>query len=786
MRTPLLFILSFISLSLFAQPNLNLEIVANLQFGEQGNDIWGYVDDTGLEYAIMGTANTTRIFSLEDPSNPTERAVIPGSNTTWRDIKSSGNFLYVTADAVPDGLLIIDMSEAPETINYEYFTPDLVVDGSTYTLGACHNIYANGDGYIYLAGCSVGQGGVLIMDVQNDPWNPELVGYTNQDYAHDTYVQGDFLYNSEIYAGEFVIYDITDRTNPQRLGSHQTTMFFTHNAWASEDGNVLYTTDERGNAYVDSYDISDPNNPRRLDSFQPLETAGRGVIPHNTHVLDGFLWTSWYTDGVVIIDGNKPDNLIKVGAYDTFDGPDGGFSGCWGAYPYLPSGLLLTSDMQTGFYIFSPNIQRAAYLEGTVVDAETGAPITNANVEILSDQLAEANSNAAGEFKTGLATAGDYQIAASHPDYFDASINATLVNGEVTNVVIEMEKRPVVLFSGSVVKDENGDPISNASILLISENREVEVIADEAGSFAMEIVGGETFEGFAGAWGYNEAFISNIDPVETGVVEFRLKSGYKDDFVIDQGWIAGGNAVSGNWERGEPIGTYGQGGFAVAPEEDVQTDLGDKCWVTENADVGPFDADVDDGVTDFISQPMDLTGMMNPIIEFQYWFVNFGGFSDPDDALTVYLIDHNSGQESRVANIDEQSADWAPFFVQPASSLDDLSNFSIRFETSDLESGHVVEAAVDAFIVYEGTVSNANLVEDDFQIVPNPFYDQITIQHNSEELTSYLIRNIHGQTVKYGSIDNGIISTSELTSGMYFIQLNGENGITVAQRIVKH
>lgn len=49
-------IIAFIALGFtaFSQPNLNLELLANVQVGEAGNDIWGYVDDNGTEYAIMG------------------------------------------------------------------------------------------------------------------------------------------------------------------------------------------------------------------------------------------------------------------------------------------------------------------------------------------------------------------------------------------------------------------------------------------------------------------------------------------------------------------------------------------------------------------------------------------------------------------------------------------------------------------------------------------------------------------------------------------------------------
>ena len=87
-----------IAMTGYGQLTLNMELVSSIDNGETGNDIWGYVDSTGVEYAIMGTRSTTKIWSLEDPANPIERASIPGPSGTWRDIKSFEDHIYVTSD----------------------------------------------------------------------------------------------------------------------------------------------------------------------------------------------------------------------------------------------------------------------------------------------------------------------------------------------------------------------------------------------------------------------------------------------------------------------------------------------------------------------------------------------------------------------------------------------------------------------------------------------------------------------------------------------------------------
>src|SRR5690554_7258718 len=73
---------------------------------------------------------TTEIYTLSlhdalpitDPQNPTEVYWHVGLTSVWRDIKTHGDFAYVTTEA-DDGLLIIDLSPLPNdpivnTTNY--------------------------------------------------------------------------------------------------------------------------------------------------------------------------------------------------------------------------------------------------------------------------------------------------------------------------------------------------------------------------------------------------------------------------------------------------------------------------------------------------------------------------------------------------------------------------------------------------------------------------------------------------------------------------------------------
>ena len=422
------------ALQISAQTNITLNSVTHP--GETSSDVWGFVDSNGIEYAVLGTRNTTKVYSLEDPNNPILRKTVNGANSIWRDMKSYGNYIYSIADQGSNGLLVIDMSLAPTTITHSWYAPSLNINGQVGPLRRCHNLFVDEDGLIYLSGCSNANHGVIIMDVENNPTDPPLVGFADLNYSHDIYVRDSFLYTSEIFQGVFGVYNISNPAAPSLVVTESTPFDFTHNSWLSDDSQTLFTTDEKANAYVASYDISDLGNISLLDRYRPQHSLGTGVIPHNVHVLNDYLVISYYSDGVIIVDAAQPDNLIEVGIYDTYTGAGTSYNGCWGAYPFLPSGKILASDGTSGLFVLSPTYKRASYLRGMVLDINTNAPIFNANIEIINAQLNQAKSDFDGEFATGIGDAGVYDVVVSHPSYPSDTLSVFLENGETNQVVI--------------------------------------------------------------------------------------------------------------------------------------------------------------------------------------------------------------------------------------------------------------------------------------------------------------------------------------------------------------
>lgn len=349
--TRILFVLLFvISSNLFAQQSLNMTLLSKLEYQYGLNDVWGYVDKNGSEYAIVGLVNGTSFVDVSDPYNPVEKVFIPGPTSIWRDMKTWGDYAYIVHDHISSGesqgLLIVDLKElSTGNISYTSFYFDEVIT-------AVHNLYIDEYGVLYLFGGNYGVGGAIMFDVNTDPESPLYLGEFQDYYLHDGMVRGDTLWGAAVYEGVLAVIDVSDKSSPTILGSISTPSTFTHNTWISEDGNTVYTTDEVQGAHITAVDVSDVNNMELIDTIQSWSSE-TNVIPHNTHVIGDYLVTSYYCDGVTIVDASDPYNLQEVAYFDTSDSTGGTFSGAWGAYPWLPSGNILVTDRQEGLHVLS-------------------------------------------------------------------------------------------------------------------------------------------------------------------------------------------------------------------------------------------------------------------------------------------------------------------------------------------------------------------------------------------------------------------------------------------------
>ena len=163
----------FVSISI---GQLNIDSISHIDYqslhATDLNDIWGYVDETGIEYGLIGARKGTSVVSLQNPANPVEVFWEPGMQSIWRDLKTWNDHAYVTTEAL-NGLLIIDLTPLPAstalTTNYYTGPP-----GNQWK--SAHNLYIDSSGFAYIFGANRGNGGVIILDVNTDPMNPIEVG----------------------------------------------------------------------------------------------------------------------------------------------------------------------------------------------------------------------------------------------------------------------------------------------------------------------------------------------------------------------------------------------------------------------------------------------------------------------------------------------------------------------------------------------------------------------------------------------------------------------------------
>lgn len=174
---------------------------------------------------------------------------------------------------------------------------------------------------------------------------------------------------------------------------------------------------------------------------------------------------------------------------------------------------------------------------------------------------------------------------------------------------------------------------------------------------------------------------------------------FADDFSDDLGWQVGApedDAVSGIWERVNPIGTIAQPGAPF---------VGDACYVTgQHPGGGDGENDIDDGQTTLFSPALDLEGVEDAIISYQRWYSNDAGATPNAD---VFEVDVTSDGVNWV-NVEtvgpagpETSGGWFANEFRVGDFVDLSDSVQVRFVASDEGEGSLVEAAIDAFNVQE-------------------------------------------------------------------------------------
>ncbi len=372
MKNPLIvIILFFFPFLCFAQSSDRMDLIGTWNSNSIScisnicyNEVWGYVDGVGKEYAILGSPEQLSFIDVSNPTNPVLKQEFIGTGRSiWRDMKSYQNFIYSVHDnnntSDDEGLWIFDMSALPNgnVIDLGFFETDF---------GRAHNIFIDEpNARLYIAGSNTQGAGLIVYSLAN-PANPSLIANVSLatgmgGYVHDLFVRDNIAYcnsGSGSDGGMFAI-NMTIPTMPQYLADVETGGY-NHSSWMTDDNNYVVYATETSNVPLYLVDVTDVNNGNIINVStmkEPLLAPEHtNNIAHNPLIKGDYCYVSYYEDGIQVWDISDPENPFLEAYYDMIANTNyNGTTGVWGVYPFLPSGHILASDVNTGLYILKMN-----------------------------------------------------------------------------------------------------------------------------------------------------------------------------------------------------------------------------------------------------------------------------------------------------------------------------------------------------------------------------------------------------------------------------------------------
>jgi choice-of-anchor B domain-containing protein len=470
--------------------NTNLTFRSKITYpGQTLANIFGYTAN-GKEYALIGGRQGMIIVDVTNPDVPVQITQIPGPVNLWKEIKTYQHYAYVVTEG-GQGIQVVDLSNLPSSdLLYHNYRGDGAILNQLNKIHALHIDVAKG--YLYAYGGDLFSGGVKVFNLNPDPYNPVYVGKFDQlGYVHDGYVDNDTMYAGHIYAGYFSVVNMADKSNPELINTQPTPNAFTHNTWLTDDRKHILSTDERNNSFLACYDVSDPEDIKFLDQIQ--SNPGSNSMVHNTHIVNNFAVTSWYKDGITIVDVSRPHNLIQTGNYDTYAGAGGGSEGCWGVYPFFPSGTVVASNITsqgTGdgeFYVFTPNYVRGCYLEGQVRNAVNGNPIAGATITATGTAISE-TSSALGNFAGGQLNQGSFPVTVSKTGFQSFNTQVQLQQGVLRYLDVELFPEGNLTIGGVVLDGADQSPVANAPVWIYGNQEIYNTTTNGSGAFSVSNV----------------------------------------------------------------------------------------------------------------------------------------------------------------------------------------------------------------------------------------------------------------------------------------------------------
>lgn len=289
-------------------------LVQSLQFGQGG-------PNTDLGAVILD------VTGLPDPSTVREVARIrepemPGGFHNIFIYKHSNNRVYLFTTARAPGALVYDLG--------------MIVEGDLDNARV---------GMVPVPETPLGQGA-------NRGYHDFYVGY-HPDTGEDRFYGGG--------TGGYFIYDVSDVVNPElRITlTGVSGVSYGHTFTPSPDGRYVIAETEYQYAPLRIFDLQPALEGQQTNIRSPISafTANWKNLVHNHEVRWPYVFVSGYLDGLQIFNLQDPLNPVTVGYYDTYIGPPNPvrsamFNGAFGVDVRNEDGLIVISDMSTGFWTF--------------------------------------------------------------------------------------------------------------------------------------------------------------------------------------------------------------------------------------------------------------------------------------------------------------------------------------------------------------------------------------------------------------------------------------------------
>jgi choice-of-anchor B domain-containing protein len=341
--------------------NYNDTLLPKVDVTDIWNDLTGWFDPIkNREYIIAGTTDSVYFFDITIPTQIKLVARQHGSSrfARNRDYETYKHYAYCVSDQASGigALQIFDLQYLPDSVHKVYesnalgtFTHTIFVDSQSKRLYMSMNSKPGGFSALDVLSLENPENPLFLAELQvpKDPNNFDLF-----NAVHEMYVRNDTVYLSCENAGLF-IFDLKNLSNQRLINiiNSYPDRGYNHSSWLDKTGRYIMFTDENTGLDIKIYDLKNFTEPRFVSMFNSNSSA----MPHNAFWYGDFAYVSSYHDGVRVYNVKDPSKPYQVAWYDTHPvEPEqyGGFKGCWGIYPFLPSKHIIASDLTSGIFVF--------------------------------------------------------------------------------------------------------------------------------------------------------------------------------------------------------------------------------------------------------------------------------------------------------------------------------------------------------------------------------------------------------------------------------------------------